>query len=135
MEDVLYLLAQAQEKRAEREDRRLQEKAASELEMLRLEDRLEDELGPRGVQFEIVDCRDVGGGFVAVKLGPSIVHTRFANSKQTSSDLDSYVTPCLVHPTVEAYRALVFERPALVGRCALALAYLYGVQREGDQKK
>lgn len=135
MTEVSAKLAALRAAKEAREEARRQAFEAQEVELLELEARLEEELGPRGRSFEIVDCRDLGEGFVAVKLGASVLHKRFVNSKQTEADVDGYVTPCLAHPTVEVYRVIVERRPHVAIRAANALVTLFGFRREEDAKK
>ena len=68
-------------------------------EALRLEDKYETELGERGVEFQIVDCTHVHGGFVVVKLGSDVVGwKKFQASDMTEEDANAFVRPAVVHP-------------------------------------
>ncbi len=102
-----------------------------ELVQLELEERFEKELnGRKGQAFMIVDASDLGEGFVVVKLGEDVLWTAFMKSKQTAMDIDIFVTPCVVYPSVDDYRKLTKRRAFLADRCATALATLYGVKAD-----
>lgn len=132
MSDIKAKLAAAREAKAKRDEEALAKAEAAELALLELEERLTDELGPRGEEFEIVETPD---GLVAIKLGDSLLHKRFSNSKCTDEDVFAYVDPCVVHPSTEAFRAMAGKRPAIVVRCASALASLFGAKDAADAKK
>lgn len=131
--DKLAALREAKQKREEaaREAAELRE-----LEVLELEEKFTADLGARGVQFEIVETVE---GPIVVKLGESVLHTRFqdAVSKDKINDatVDQYVFPCIVHPTKEKYREIVGRRPALALRCASALSTLFGAKDATDAGK
>jgi hypothetical protein len=125
-------LAAARAAKEAREAARAAEAAARELEVLELEEKLEKELGPRGVYFEIVETLE---GPVAVKLGEAVLHTRFQASKVTDQDMHEYVFPNVVHPAKEKYLEAVGRRPGIALRCANALATLYGAKANTEAGK
>lgn len=115
-----------------KEAARAEAAAERELEVLELEEDLEKKHGPRGSYFEIVETAE---GPIAVKLGEGVLHTRFAESKVTPTDIHDYVFPCVVHPSREKYLEIVGRRPAVALRCANALASLYGAKASADAGK
>ncbi|MBA2683809.1 MAG: hypothetical protein H0U66_04905 [Gemmatimonadaceae bacterium] len=100
-----------------------------------MEDKYEDELGPINRAFVIVDASDLGEGFVVLKLGLDVQWNAFKASKMNVVDTDMFVAPCVVHPTLDAYHALVKRRAFVADRCAGALATLFGVKQGDDAKK
>lgn len=131
-EDVKAKLAAARKAREDREKAEAEKAEARELEVLELEERLEKELGPRGVDFEIVETIE---GPIAVKRGEAILHQRFQSSKVDEASIDAYVRPCVVHPAKEKYLEIVGRRPGVAVRCASALATLFGVKADRDTGK
>lgn len=137
-------LAELRAKKEAKLEAKAKQREAVEIEILELEERLESELGERGKAFEIVDCSSHGEGIIAVKLGPSILHKAFMNHLAKVSEekcapheamVDAYVTPCLVQPSVDVYRAIVARRPVIADRVSNALATLFGVRLENERKK
>lgn len=125
-------------KKAEREAARALEREAHELELLELEDRLESELGPIGRAFDLVDLSDLGEGMIAVSCkvpGIQARHKAFASSKITDVDVDAFITPCIVHPSIEEFRAILARRPIAGGRVATTLLNLLGSKKTEDAKK
>jgi hypothetical protein len=127
--------AELLERKAQREASRAKERAAADLERLELEDKFEEDIGPIGREFTIVDCSDTGDGFIVLKLGLDVQWNTFLASKMNAQDLDTFVVPCLLHPSVDQYRAIVKKRGAIAPRCGTALATLYGVRDKEDGKK
>ncbi len=122
-------LAKAREAKAKREAKAQQDREAAELARLELEERLEAQLGgPVGRAFAIVDASEIGEGHIAVKLGEDVLWNAFKASKMNVVDVDAFVTPCVVHPTVDDFRKIVKRRPFIADRCATALAALYGAE-------
>jgi len=131
-EDVKERLAAARKAREDRAKAEADAAVARELEVLELEDKLVKELGPRGVEFEIVETVE---GPIAVKRGEAVLHQRFQTSKVDEAAIDEYVRPCVVSPAKEKYLEIVNRRPGIAVRCASALASLYGVKSERDTGK
>ena len=126
-------LAAARAEKAKREEARQAERNAAELAKLELEEKLEKELGgPLGRAFAIVDVSELGEGHVAVKLGLDVLWNTFKASKMSVADVDAFVAPCVAHPSVDEYRAIIRRRPYIADRCAAALAKLYGA--DADEK-
>lgn len=116
-------LARARRAAEEREKARLEAAEDRELEVLELEARFTAELGERGSQFEIVPTIE---GAIVVKLGPSVLQKKFNSAKNTSdADVHDFVSPCVVHPSVERYTEIVDRRPGIAWDCALALQKLF----------
>lgn len=109
---------------AKREARR----ADLEVEALELELRLEGEIGPKGKMFDVVDVSDLLESPIGIRLGDSVLHKRFTTSKMTQEDAEAYVAPCVVHPSKEKFLELAQMHPAVVDRCAGALAALFGLK-------
>lgn len=133
--DYAARLAAAKEARAKREAERDREQQAAQLEELELEDRFEREIGRRGRDFQIVDCTAEGGGFVVLKLGDTVAHKRFKNSKMSEVDAQDYVLPSLVHPSKERFLALLATHGEVAHNCALELAKLHGLKLKDDAGK
>jgi hypothetical protein len=121
---------------AKREVARQAERDAAELAKLELEERFEKELnGRRGQAFEIVDVSDLGEGHIIVKLGEDVLFNAFKASKMNVVDIDAFVTPCVVYPSIDQYRQTVKRRSFIADRCANALGTLYGLKAESDAGK
>lgn len=127
------------EKRANAAKRELAAQAAreaAELERLELEERFEVELqGRKGQAFAIVDASELGEGHIVVRLGDDVIFNAFKASKMNVVDVETFVAPCLVHPSLDAYRAIAKRRPQIAERCAAALGALYGVKTEAEAGK
>ncbi|MBX3218919.1 MAG: hypothetical protein KF795_00285 [Labilithrix sp.] len=132
MSDTTDRLAAARAAKEAKEIAAREAAAARELEVLELDGRLEQELGPRGAYFEIVETLE---GPIAVKLGEAVLHTRFQASKIQDADVHEYVFPNVVHPSKEKYLEIVGRRPGVALRCANALATLYGAKANGEAGK
>lgn len=128
-------IAELQAKQAAREKARADAFRAEELVRARLIEKYETELGPIGQAFDIVDCREHGEGFIAIKLGPAVVHTRFVTTKQQHADAVDYTVSNVLYPDRAAYLAIAGKRPAVIVRVANALATLYGVKKGEDAGK
>ena len=133
MSDLKEKLAAARAAKEAKEASAREAAEARELESLELEAKLEKELGPRGVSFEMIDTVE---GPVAVKLGEAVLHTRFQSSKDINdAAIHDYVFPNVAHPSKEKYLEIVARRPGIALRCAGALATLYGVKASNDAGK
>jgi hypothetical protein len=104
---------------------------------LELELRFENELGPRGEEFEIVSTTS---GPVVVKRGEPVQYKRFqatmrGDKEPTPEDIYAYVSPCVVHPTKSEFDHLLNRRPHIAMRCANALISLQGFKEESDRGK
>jgi hypothetical protein len=131
--------------RKEEHDKELAKKErADEEDYLDLEAKYESELGGRhGSKFVIVNLCDLDEGFVVLKLSEGMFHKRFESAlaklkdgqKLSEVDLDQYVTPSVVHPPQEAFRALCGRRYAVWARCTNALAILNGARRSEESGK
>lgn len=133
---VAEQLAEARQRKRDREAAAQADRDAAELEKLQLEERFEKELsGKVGKDFAIVDCSDLGKGFVVVKLGLDVHWKTFKSSKMDEVDVDSFVSPNVVHPSKDEFRKLVHERPAVGDRCAVELSHLFGLKRKEDEGK
>ena len=130
--DVKERLAKAREAKAAKEKAAAEAAEMLELETLELETSLEKEHGPRGFGFEIVETPE---GPIAVKLGDSVLHKRFSESKIDEASMHDYVYPCVVHPAKDKYLEIVGRRPGIVLRCANALASLFGAKANADAGK
>jgi hypothetical protein len=133
---LLERLAAKRADAAKREIARQADRDAAELERLELEERFERELrGRKGQAFMIVDASDLGEGHVVVKLGEDVLFTSFTKSKMNVVDVDAFVTPCVVYPSLDQYRQIVKRRAFIGDRCASALGTLYGVKAAEDAGK
>jgi hypothetical protein len=135
-QSVTERLAAKRAEAAKREVARQADRDAAELAKLDLEERFEKDLnGRRGQAFEIVDVSELGEGHIVVKLGEDVLFNAFKASKMSVVDLDAFVTPSLVYPSVDDYRKAVKRRPFIADRCANALGTLYGLKAEADAGK
>jgi hypothetical protein len=134
MSDLKEKLAAARKAKEERDAARAAKREEAELAVLELEAKYEKELGPRGVDFEIVDTVE---GPIVVKLGEAVLHTRFQSKgdKYTDADVFDYVDPCVVHPSKEKFREMIGRKPVFAVRCASALATLFGAKSDEDNSK
>lgn len=128
-------LAQLREAKAKREIARQKALRDNELQLLELEAKYESELGPRGEEFEIVDASDIGAGIVVVKLGESVLWTRYTAGKMSEADTLDFVTPQIVFPERERFLALANRRGHLATRCANAIASLHGMKVQAETGK
>lgn len=121
-------------RKAEREAKRADEKQAREIEVLRLEEKLEHELGgPRGSAFQILDI--AGEPLVAVKPNGAVLYKRLQESKVTQEDIHMFVVACLVCPDKQVFAGVVERRAGVLGRCLSALVALYRGEAEEEAKK
>lgn len=115
------------------------ERVAKVEELSNLGDVLEaqclEEFGALGVSCAVVRLEDLLEEPVAIKLGETVVHKRFAASKMTDVDVFDYVSPSIVYPSKEAFSELCHRRGAVAGRVGTALAALHGVKMGDDAKK
>jgi hypothetical protein len=137
-------LAELRAKQAEREAKRAEEIEAGELELARLIEKFENELGPQGRMFEVIDARELGDGIIVVKRPEPTQHKRFVaaidkanntNKPVDEADTAQYVSPNVVHPSREAYLVIAGARPEIGGRCSVALMRLMGAKRKDDSGK
>jgi hypothetical protein len=137
-------LAALRAKREAREAARAHEFEGQELVLERLRDRFEDELGPEGREFAVVDLRELGEGIFVVKRPDGLAHKRWmtavnkANSKERAIDeaeYAGYVADNIVHPTRAAYLDVAGRRQIVHARCAKALMDLSGARREEREGK
>lgn len=110
-----------------------------ELEELELEERFNQDLGKRGVDYEIV--RTAVDGCIVVKRGPAVLYKTFmqrmgkTDNTPTPEDVHNYVGPCIVHPDKATFNKITGERPQVAVRCANALMDLHGAKGAADQGK
>lgn len=135
-QSVAERLAAKRAEAAKREVARQAERDAAELVKLDLEERFEKELnGHKGQAFMIVDVSDLGEGHIVVRLGEDVLFNAFKASKMNVVDIDAFVTPCVVYPSIDQYRQTVKRRAFIADRCANALGTLYGIKAEADAGK
>jgi hypothetical protein len=132
MSDLKDRLAKAREEKAKRDKAIEDARDAAELEVLDLDEKFSKELGPRGIEFEIVTT---SVGPVVLKRGEAVLQNRLSQSKVTDADVVEYVVPCVVHPTREKFLDMIDKRPLIASRCALALATLFGAKANDDASK
>lgn len=128
-------LAELQEKKDALVKARALAALAFEEQKLELELKYEEELGPRGSMFDMLDLTNIGEGFIVLKLAEGVVHNKFIASKQTEVDLDNFIRPSVVHPAKEVYAAIMQRRPGVAHQCANVLLSLYGLKANEDAKK
>ncbi len=128
-DDARTKLAAARQRAEERAAARKVEEERLELEVLELEERLERELGAKGVMYEVLATSE---GPVAVKLGESVLHTRFTATqpKTTDADVYNFVAPCVAHPSVEKFTEIIGRRPGVAWDAALLLQRLFHAKSE-----
>ncbi len=128
--------------RAERAElakaRAARESGAAEKEQLEAEERAlrdeqaidaaETEHGPAGRKIAIVET-DLG--VVIVKRANALLFRRFMDQGSTKHvELEKLVRPSLVHPDGAAFDRILDAQPAVLMRCADAIAKLAGVRAE-----
>lgn len=128
-------IAKLEEKAAERERARAVEAKQAKLQRLKLIDQFEEELGPRGREFEIVDLTEQGEGYVVVKRALSVHMRAFKASKMTDADHFDLVKTCVVYPTIDEFKAIAGRRDFAVTRCATAIAEMHGLKVRDDAGK
>lgn len=137
--DLQKRLRAARERKVEREGKHTEELECYELAVLELEEKLEGEgLGKCGVDFLVVDGASEGP--IAVKLGPSLLYTRFQASMAGGKDprpedVFAYVFPCIAYPTPDAFKMINERRPHITMRCANALTVLFGAKEDTTRSK
>lgn len=129
IQDPKAELAALRQARAERELAHKAKTDLLELEELRLEDKLARELGLRGIDFEI--CVSNAGELVAMRRdlptgGSATIFKRWQAALTTPETAEQYVTPFLVHTTLDSFASLLEREPHMVLRCANALQGLHG---------
>jgi hypothetical protein len=129
-------VAELQKRKALREAAAEIERTAAKVERLELEEKFEKETGGAlDRAFVIVDVSDLGEGFVVLKLGTDVEWNTFKASKMNVVDLDVFLTPNVLHPSLDQFRMLAKRRAFVPERCASALASLYGVKSAVDAGK
>lgn len=97
---------------------------------LELEEKLEQEIGARGVDFQIINTEV---GLIAVKLGDFLVYKRFDAiplDKRSAEDVIAFVTPCVVVPPRPQFGELVTTRPGIAYSCALAILNMFAGKKD-----
>jgi hypothetical protein len=111
-------------------------KLDADCERLSLLERLERETGGKdGQQFGILDCTDIGEGFFAVKLAPSIIWKNYWDSKMTDVDRCDLITACLAHPEKTDYLAARNRRNGIDVELCNLVAKLNGLKSKDDAGK
>jgi hypothetical protein len=129
-DDRAARLARARKGAEERAKAAKQAQEDAEIERHELIERLEKEHGKEGHGFALIDCTDVGEGFVAVKLGPDVYFSTYKASKMGVEETDAFVAPLLAHPSIDQYHRITGRRPHVADRCAITLARLYGFRAD-----
>lgn len=104
------------------EDERKMRELVEDLEM-----KYDEELGPRGKEWEMIETED---GPIVVILGTLSAFKKFSESKKTQIDVENFVRPLVKYPDGKAYAELVDKRPVYAVRLANALGTLYGMKDE-----
>lgn len=124
-----------EQRRAEFEARKKaladEEKAFSDL-VEDLEMKFDEEFGPRGKEFEIVETKE---GPIVVVLGAQVTFKKFSDSKKSQGDCETFVRACAKYPDAGKLMALFDKRPVYAVRCANALSTLYGMKSEAENGK
>jgi hypothetical protein len=107
----------------------------AKIEGLKLEEKYEAELGPVGVEFQMVDASELGEGFVVLRRGEEVLWKRYMASKKSATDTHELVMPCVVHPTKEKFLELIGRRAHIEERCAFAIGTLHGVKMKEEEGK
>jgi len=129
-------LAELQKRKAERDAANEAAAVSARIERLELEEKFAEKLGGDvDKAFCIVDVSDLGEGFVVLKLGSDVEFSAFKASKMNVVDIDTFVAPNIVHPSLDAYRTLAKRRGAFPDRCVMALSGLYGYRAKEDAGK
>lgn len=136
--DDAKALADLLERKETRERAREKQAAAFARKELELADQYEDELGPRGQEFEIVNT--TSDGPIVIRRGEMVLYKRFqaamAGGKDPSpEDVHSFVWPCVAYPEKSAFNAIVDKRPHIGMRLANALLTLMGAKEVSDRGK
>lgn len=123
------------EAKARRESARAEKLEAIEVLVLELEEKFSEELGDRGVHFEIVDLSDLLEEPIVLKLGEPVSWKKFTASKMGEGDVFDFVSPSVVYPKPDKFTAIVGARPHIGIRCAEALSLLFGVKNKEQAGK
>lgn len=131
-------LAELLERKQKREKARDEQTAAFARKELELEDQFEEELGPRGEAFEIVNTPHDGP--IAIRRGEPVLFKRFQASMPGDKDptpeaLHAFVSPCLIYPEKAVFNDIVGKRPQITMRMANALCTLMGAKESSDRGK
>lgn len=105
------------------------------IERLELAQRFERELGAEGSEFIIYDSGHLDDPLVVVKRGALVQYTKYEDSKHTHADRYDFVSPCIVHPSLEEYQTARQRRIGIEVEVANRLAKLYGLKVEIDAGK
>jgi len=121
----------AKERSAREARRSLTDKLADEERELKNEqalDRAEQEHGPVGSKIATIYTRS---GVVIVKRAHPAAFRRFQDvGKQTTTECEKLLRPCLVHPDPSTFDKWADEEPAIILRTANALCTLAGVRSD-----
>jgi len=130
--------AEMMERKLKREKARDEQLAAFAQKELELEDQFEEEFGPRGEAFEIVNFQHDGP--IAVRRGEPVLFKRFQASMPGDKDptpeaIYAFVKPCLIYPEKAAFDEIIGKRPQIATRVCNALAVLMGAKEGADRGK
>jgi hypothetical protein len=125
--DLATRLAEKTRAKEARDEQRIQEAKARQLEALELEERFESELGQIKKFFDIVPTIE---GPVVLKLGEAVLFktwkSKFKDNVEPSlEEMHNFVYPCVVHPSKDEFLVRTGRFPALLVACAGALTALY----------
>lgn len=119
-EDKAARLAELEAAKVVRASARRELDTDRKIAALELEAKLEKEHGVGN--FAVLHTSD---GVVAIALGMAVLHTKFMDTEHTAMDIDQYVSPCVVYPTMDEYRILASRKPGLPNLLAIKLMAIY----------
>lgn len=128
-------LARLQQNRAKREKGRDEKRLEREVRKLELAEEFEAKLGAEGSEFFIYDSGHLDDPLFVVKRGLLIQYTKYEDSKQTHADRFDFVSPSVVHPTLDEYKVARENRIGIEVELANRLAKLYGLNVKVDSGK
>ena len=134
-ETTAQKLARLQETRARREKGRDDQRLEREVRKLELAEEFESKLGAEGSEFFIYDSGHLDDPLFVVKRGLLIQYTKYEDSKQTHADRFDFVSPSVVHPTLDEYKVAREKRIGIEVELANRLAKLYGLNVKVDSGK
>ena len=137
-------IEELEKKQRAREAGREEKAKLHRLEKAELVDKYEEELGPLGVAFALVDCGLIHRGWLVVKNPEKAAYKRYQAivekgvMKERSiddSEKHAYAMACVVHPAREVALQLFADHSGVSERVIAAANYLATGQREREEGK
>lgn len=138
-EELLDLeLQEARAREAKREAKASLQAKRGELELLKIIDRFEGELGPRGQAFDLLDLSSYGETPIVIKAASPGIQAKlkaYRSSKMDEAADYALVEGNVVHPSAEDFRSIIGKLPIVLELSVAVLSGLLGSRNAVIAKK